>query len=199
MLRLISAALAALLTLLCLADIWLWHRGYTTGDTLLYSWARNPTGFRFFQLWTGGGGVRLMLGEEFTPPQSGPQLLSWTPGLQRGAYSGPTYPFDKSAEGKGWSFLGFEFWRLDSSYPHLDRHFKSITFSHASLILALALYPLWYAWKIRRARLQRKRARLGLCVRCGYDIRATLGRCPECGAMVVSALQDSPAASRDHL
>ena len=30
-------------------------------------------------------------------------------------------------------------------------------------------------------RLSRKRKRLGLCVKCGYDLRASKQRCPECG------------------
>jgi hypothetical protein len=42
------------------------------------------------------------------------------------------------------------------------------------LVLWLVLIP------VRR---KKRRARQGLCARCGYDLRATPGRCPECGTV----------------
>ncbi|HEY7115019.1 MAG TPA: hypothetical protein VH475_00445 [Tepidisphaeraceae bacterium] len=49
------------------------------------------------------------------------------------------------------------------------------------LWLPIALLAIPPALWLRGRLVLHRRARRGLCLACGYDLRATLGRCPECG------------------
>lgn len=61
---------------------------------------------------------------------------------------------------------------------------RSVRVPHWLLAL-LASSPPVYWWVVRRKK--HGLARYGLCVKCGYDLRATPRRCPECGAVSAEA------------
>src|SRR5436190_192466 len=66
---------------------------------------------------------------------------------------------------------------------------------HWLILLLTAPWPLW--WLAKQRKLTR-RQRAGLCVQCGYDLRASGDRCPECGTEIrgMGNLPKHPAAKQ---
>jgi hypothetical protein len=72
---------------------------------------------------------------------------------------------------------------------------QGVKYHRYSLLLpiwpAFALtLPAW-VWVLRELR-RRRRLRAGLCLRCGYDLRASKDRCPECGHPITPSSNPTP-------
>lgn len=51
------------------------------------------------------------------------------------------------------------------------------------LAVAVISFVLYVSWRRRRSALMRELK--GLCIRCGYDLRASSNQCPECGMPIL--------------
>jgi hypothetical protein len=90
---------------------------------------------------------------------------------------------------RGWRLAGFDFRRALSK--RLDAQGRPDAGEDVLIIPYWFLAALTLAAPLQWARRRHaaRRARVGLCPRCGYDLRATPGRCPECG---LATRQTSP-------
>jgi hypothetical protein len=95
-------------------------------------------------------------------------------------------------------FMGTPQWRFSSMSvsqlpPRLSDHETTFAFAPEGWYL---FFPLWLPailfaitpsyWLLGPRRRLKRRRRLGLCLGCGYDLRASPERCPECGVAVTA-------------
>jgi len=73
-----------------------------------------------------------------------------------------------------------------SAAPRMTQTVWNVSVPYSLLAVLFAAAP--SVWLIRRpSRRRAHRAGAGLCVRCGYDLRATPDQCPECGTVTKRA------------
>ena len=144
-------------------------------------------------------GVSLFLEVEYVPTRSGPQIGLFC-GFLRLSFTGmpPETPLPKE----------YQTWQVGTRYRSVDLSTVTIKAgwraerADRSLILwrpiffnfwpstAVVMLPFWLptlifgltVWIVGTPlNRRRKRKKLGLCLKCGYDLRGSAERCPECG------------------
>ena len=63
--------------------------------------------------------------------------------------------------------------------PHIRLAIHFIDLAGIAVLASIALM-MWWRWKDNK---REQRERDGLCISCGFDLRATPERCPECGTV----------------
>ena len=87
--------------------------------------------------------------------------------------------------GIGWHQGGISFVRSSigswfGPRPRFSFRYETFTVPHLFLVVLTLVLPLRWLRDLQRRRSQVDR---GVCLACGYDLRATPDRCPECGMM----------------
>jgi hypothetical protein len=157
--RRLFASVCVLSLILCLAMVGLWVRSYWRADILQF---------------VSAGDVRIDLGSE------GGHLFAFYGRISDGTRheDGWHHLVRPVTPGRRETWiLGTEVHALIVTTTSMKGRSSYVRTWLPALLFALA--PAW--WVVGPWRRQSKRRKLGLCLKCGYDLRATPARCPECG------------------
>jgi hypothetical protein len=195
--RYILNGLAVLSLVLCVGTVGLWVRSYRTADSLL-----RVRGADLANLTSNRGAIvlrsaRLVAlesrGEPYTKIVR--HQITFEYSLRYGDASGIVYRSEASHIEEFWPEAPARLWRSDARVPRTDvrlagwRYFRgSVDVWHVHALrvpywgpaVAAAILPVL---RLRAWHRRRSAQRGGLCLKCGYDLRATPDRCPECGAI----------------
>jgi len=193
--RLLLNLLTLLSLLLCVAVVTLWVRSHWVRDTIHwantnYPYPGNPAiALPLFvesaEITSARGGLRLEWMRTETrassgvPRQAKPVTYEASEFLRKYPLSGR--PPRVRGRVTHWAMGPFEFMFAYEQDPWGQSWERWLTVPYWSLAIPLAVLPVLVP-VARRHRRRADRRRNGLCVRCGYDLRATPRRCPECGA-----------------
>jgi hypothetical protein len=175
--RKLSIFATGLSLLLCVATVALWGRSYFSQDLLEQYRRGDPRDWAYDEI-RGAVSERGSIGAGYVRI-GGPGVPKFTDRWQ----------YTSAAPANPWpvrfAFLGFSYWNttLPPSPQRGPIHVAGFTVPHGLFAAVLALGPAVAARRLWLARRRRVRIAAGLCVACGYDMRASRERCSECGAV----------------
>ena len=158
--RRLFASVSVLSLVCCLATVGLWVRSYWAHDQV----RRYLDGATGFMVATDRGGLDVFWGVHRTTVNPADGWFFSTHKLPP--------PFDGPM---------FDLVYVDAKLLSFSRTGRTLTFPFWLPAVLFAFAPAY--WLLGPWRRQAKRRKLGLCLTCGYDLRASPERCPECGAI----------------
>ena len=158
--------LTVLSLLLCIAAVALWVRSYWYVDVL-----RWPGGI----VRSVGSHNGILVLQSYKPDRDAPYL----PWRQTSRGRDPGYDW-RNWGGSPWNRSGFGY--AEGSTAAGNRIRQAVV-PHWAVALAAGFLPAALARRLQGHRRRRRRAKAGLCPRCGYDLRGSPDTCPECGTM----------------
>jgi hypothetical protein len=183
--------LSALSLLLFVVVVALWVRSYWVGD-LFQHVGDEGSGQSARGVFTASGSLGWW--RDKTECQSSDPEGDWARMMKQGGIeiedgwqwlrlAPPYVPGEDHMLQDQWDILGFRWAKADLHYPANPSFTWGVSFGRfvapfwcvALVAGVLPLTAMWRWWTKRPNR-------AGLCLQCGYDLRATPGRCPECGA-----------------
>src|SRR5258706_6198807 len=183
MVRGLRRILVAMALLMLLGTIACWVRSYWVEDQFWWKSYTQPKAERRqeFRLETWSGRVTIAY-QRCVPRRYGDKpMFVWNSEPAESGWSGE-FDFEGRKTVLGFGALSFDIPRggTQSGDEEQDQEWDVLfPFWFVTLLLGIPS-ALWLRGVWKRTRGVR-RDRLGLCVQCGYDLRASTGCCPECG------------------
>jgi hypothetical protein len=150
---------------LLLSSALLWARSYWTLDMVTYD-----SGWAEVHLTTGHGRLRTLF-----------QTPGFGYGLSRQSTDFSALPFEVGM-GDNFQYAREEYQFATPAGGLVTITSRELTLPFWSIAISLLFLGLLGMTWAQRARRSARRA-AGLCIHCGYDLRATPDRCPECGRL----------------
>jgi hypothetical protein len=163
----------------------MWIKSYFLGDT--FGWGTSTTQKMVFQRYEVSslngslsfGGFEMRFDDSGMGPFEHPGWFWWsnmsTIG-HRGWFTSRSL----------WTRMGFDVYKLVTVGRGGKWTDWGVVMPFWLVIPSLGVLPAVCGFRIYRRQQDLRRSKLGHCVRCGYDLRATPGRCPECGTAVAA-------------
>jgi hypothetical protein len=175
---------AAVSLVLCLAVVTLWVRSYWRWDSVArYPYRAESRTYHQQSFDSVLGTLYVIWREEKLDPGPAAEMAyNRTLGLY-----GETWRYSRhglsGALRRGpnfWERMGFDFARAGAEKTRNGNLVSAVVIRVPHWLLVALLAPMPVIYYVRRAR-NRHRTAQGLCLTCGYDLRASPDRCPECG------------------